>query len=404
MFNKVIIGMLVFLLVLTGTLCAYAFDLAEEIHALSERLTVSQEEIDASRKQLLASEKEQAAQISVLRRELATFRGQALARIDGLDNALGGVATEVRGVANELEQSVINAAKLYPEVSKGIVRISDGEKTVGSGFIFGADGHIVIPYHLVEGQDQIDVILPDGSTSAGAIIGTCEHSDIALLTLEQGLTMETLTLADSTTVRAGEPIIVIGNPFELPGTITSGIVSQTHRFVEVTFDSKTRWVANLIQFDAAINFRSSGSPLLNSKGEVIGMVIARVDPKLGDGVYYAISSNKLKRVAHSLIGRGSFNYPWLGVEIANLTPETVRARNLETANGALVKKIIADSPAEVAGVKVNDVIVGIDELTVQEVADFTCYLGEYKSPGDVVTIALIRDGTKLEPSLKIGKR
>ena len=397
MFNKVIIGILVFLLLLTGTLCAYAFNLTEEIGALSEQLVVSQEKIDALSERLVVTQKEQAAQISALNDELATFSGETLARIDTLGD-------ELRGVTTELEQSVINASKLYQEVSQSIVRISDGEETVGSGFAFGPDGHIVAPQHVVEGRAQIDVILPDGSTSAATIIGTCEYSDIAVLALEQSLTIEAMTVTDSATVRVGEPIIVIGNPLELPGTITSGIVSQTNRFVGVEYDAKIRWVANLIQFDAAVNFGNSGSPLLNSKGEVIGMVIARVDPKLGDGVYYAVSSNKVKRVATSLIERGSFDYPWLGVEVVNLTPETVRARDLATANGVLVKKIIADSPAEVAGIKVNDIIVAIDGMTVRGVADLTCYLGEHKSPHEVATLALIREGAEMELSLKIGKR
>jgi len=163
-------------------------------------------------------------------------------------------------------------------------------------------------------------------------------------------------------------------------------------------------VANLIQFDAAVNFGNSGSPLLNSRGEVIGMVIGRVDPNLGDGIYYAVSSNKVKKVADFLIDQGSFDYPWLGVKIANLTPETVRARKLETINGVLVKEVITDTPAEAAGIKVDDIIVGIKGMAVWEVADLTSYLGEYTSRDEVVTIELIRDGTKLELSLKVGKR
>lgn len=382
MFNKLIIGILVFLLVLTGILGAYAFNLVGEIDALSQQLTVSQEQ--------------QAAQISTLSDELATFRGETIARIDALDDELGSVTTG-------LEQSVINAGKLYQEVSKGIVRVSDGEKIVGSGFVFDADGHVVTAQHVVEGQAQIDIILYDGSVSAATIIGSCEHSDIAVLTLEHELAVEAITLADSDAIGVGEPVVVIGSPLDLPGTITSGIVSQTHRFVEVEYDLKTRWVANLIQFDAAVNFGNSGGPLLNSKGEVIGMVVARVDPKLGDGVYYAVSSNKVKRVALSLIDRGFFDYPWLGIEIVNLTPETVRTRNLETANGVLVKKITADSPAEAAGIKANDVMVAIDGRTVRQVGDLTWYLGEYKNPDEVVTLALIRDGAELELSLKLGK-
>jgi S1-C subfamily serine protease len=230
------------------------------------------------------------------------------------------------------------------------------------------------------------------------------YSDVAVLTSKEALNIEALTLADSSNVRVGEPVIVIGNPLELPGTITSGIVSQTNRFVEIRYDSGTRWVANLIQFDAAVNFGNSGSPLLNSKGEVIGMVIGRVDPNLGDGIYYAVSLNKVKRVADSIITRGSFDYPWLGVEIANLTPETVRARGLKTTNGVLVKGVITNTPAGAAGIKVDDIIMGIRGMAVQGTADLTSYLGEYMSIDEVVTLEIIRDGAKLELSVKLGKR
>jgi len=390
MFNKVVIGILIFLLLLTGALGFYAFRLTEEIGALGEQLTVSQQQ--------------QTAEISALRHELTTFRGETLAssretlaRIDTLDDELTAVATE-------LEQSLINVGKLYQEVSPGVVMISDGKQVVGTGFVFDSEGHILSPQHVVENQDQIDVILADGRTSSARIVGTCQYSDIAVLEMEQRLPILALTLADSSAVKVGEPIIVIGNPLELPGTVTSGIVSQTCRFAEVEYEWTSRWVANLIQFDAAVNFGHSGSPLLDSKGDVIGMVIARIDPNLGDGVYYAISSNKVSRVALSLIERGSFDYPWLGVEIADLTPETVQDRGLETANGALVKTVLAGDPAEAGGIEVDDVIVAINGTTIGEVADLTCYLGEYSSPGDEVTLALIRDGAEIELSLEVGKR
>ncbi|GAI50687.1 unnamed protein product, partial [marine sediment metagenome] len=119
-------------------------------------------------------------------------------------------------------------------------------------------------------------------------------------------------------------------------------------------------MANLIQFDAAVNFGNSGCPLLNSEGEVIGMVIARIEPNEGDGIYYAVSSNKLKRVTASLIAQGSFDYPWIGVGIANLTPQMVQTRALETTNGILVGEILAESPASAAGIEVDDIIMAFD--------------------------------------------
>jgi serine protease Do len=134
------------------------------------------------------------------------------------------------------------------------------------------------------------------------------------------------------------------------------------------------------------------------------MVVARIDPTLGDGVYWAVSSNKVKRVALSLIERGSFDYPWLGVEIANLTPETAIARNLETVNGVLVKTVIPATPAEAAGIQVDDIIVAINGTQVRDMANLTCYLGEYASYDEEVTLTLIRDGAQIELPVKVGKR
>jgi S1-C subfamily serine protease len=378
MVNKVLIGVLVLAVVIAAAAGTYTFYLGE---------------------QLAASQKQQAAEISALGDEMVTLRGETLDRIDTLDN-------ELKGIALEMEQSLINAVELYQEASQGIVRISDGERILGSGFVFDAEGHVLTPQHVVEGQDTIYIISADGHTSPATIIGTCEYSDIAVL--KQSLPIPALTLVDSTAVKIGEPVVVIGNPVvnntELPWTLTSGIVSHTDRFVQIIYNWESRGVANIIQFDAAINYGNSGSPLLNSKGEVIGMVIARVDPQQGDGIYYAVSSKKVMRVALSLIERGSFDYPWLGVTITNLTPATARARNLETTNGALVISVIAATPAEAAGIMAGDIIVAINGTPVQEIADLVCYLGEYVSPGDKVTLTLMRGWAKIELTLTASKR
>ena len=311
---------------------------------------------------------------------------------------------EIGDVAAAFSPSLINASEVYQEVRQAIVKISNGERTIGSGFILDDQAHVVTAHHVTENLPNIYIILSDGRISSATIAGSCQHSDVAVLTLEDELAVDPLALADSATVKIGEPVVTIGNPFDLTETLTSGIVSQINRFVEIETDSETRWVANLIQFDAAANFGNSGGPLLNSEGKVIGMVIARVNPDEGDGIYYAVSSNKIRRVAASLIDQGSFDYPWLGVEITNLTPQTAEDRELETTNGVLVKKVFADSPAKTAGIKVDDIIVAIDGMAVRDVADFTSYLGEHKSPDEEATLALIRDTTKMELSVEIGKR
>jgi S1-C subfamily serine protease len=374
MFNKVIIGLLALALVLAGASGAYTFYLGE---------------------QLATSQEQQAAEISALHNEILATGEETLAKIDALDNELSGITTE-------MEQALINAGQLYEEVSQSIVRISDGEQVLGSGFVFDAEGHILTNNHVIKGHNLIYIISADGRTAMATIIGTCEYSDVAVLS--QSLSIPALTLADSSTVKAGEPVIVIGNPLDLPGTITAGIVSQTDRFVDVTYESGSQVVTNVIQFDAAINFGNSGGPLLNSKGEVIGMVVARIDPTTADGIYWAISSNKVSRVAASLIEQGSFDYPWLGVEVSNLTPKMAIARNLETVNGVWVITAIPADPAALAGVMADDIIVAIDDTTVQNMADLISYLGEYATYNEDVTLTLIRYGLEIELPVKVGKR
>jgi 2-alkenal reductase len=367
--DKALVGVLVLALVLAGAAGAYAFYLGEKLDA---------------------SQKQQAAEISALHDEILAQGEKTQTGIDALDS-------ELKSVTLEMEQSSINASNLYQEASQSVVWVSDGNNVLGSGFAFDTQGHILTPYHVIKGQNLVYIITADGHTSVAMIIGSSEYSDVAVLQgfLTSALAPPALTMADSSQVKVGEPVIVIGNPFDLPWTITSGIVSQTNRFAGV---------ANIIQFDAAINIGNSGSPLLNAKGEVIGMVNARIDPQQGDGVYYAVSSNKVKKVALSLIERGSFDYPWLGVEITNLTPLTAIARNLHTVNGALVKTVIPATPAATSGVMVDDIIVAINGTEVKDMAALTCYLGEYASYGDQVTLTMIRDERLIELPLTVGKR
>ena len=418
MFNKVIIGILVFLVVLTAGIGTYSYMLNQQVNDLNE--------------QLISSQEEQATRIAAVTDDLTAFKGETSNTIDrlreGIDeniaeidivgeeiDSLGEeidesisrisfVRGEVQDVSTELSQSASNAIKIYEEVSQAIVRITDGERMIGSGFILGEKNHVVTAHHVVEDLTKIVVILADGSISTATITGSCKSSDIALLTLEDEAAAKPLSFADSGTLSVGQPVVTIGNPFDLPETLTSGVISKLNGFIEIEHNSQNRWVANIIQFDAPVNSGNSGCPLLNSQGQVIGMVIARVKPSYGDGIYYAVSSNKLKRVIDAIIDQGTFDYPLLGVEVSDLTPEVVQNRGLDTMNGVLVDKVTAGGPAKTAGIEADDIIIAIDGKEIRDVADLTSYLGEHKSPDEEVTITLIRDKTQLELSLTIGKR
>lgn len=393
MMNKVIIGILVVLVVLSGGLGTYSYRLGQQVEALSDELAALRGEATNRLNTLEDVMGETRTQINALQGD-----------VSGAMNRVGLVEDEIKDVAAELSRSLPNADKVYQEVRAATVRIGDGERLVGSGFIYDSAGHVVTAHHVVEVLSKVYVTLGDGRSSTATVVGSCEVSDVAVLALDKPLSVEPLTLADSARVRIGEPVVAIGSPFNLTETLTSGIVSQTNRFVQVTSDTTTRWVANLIQYDAPVNPGNSGGPLLNSKGEVIGLVIARVDPNRGEGVYYAVSSNKVKRVANQIIERGSFDYPWVGIEVTDLTPKMVQERALETTNGALVNGILPGSPAEGSEIKVDDVIVAVDSTAINNVGDLTSYLGEYKSPGETLSVTVLRQAVKMDVSLKIGKR
>jgi len=300
--------------------------------------------------------------------------------------------------------SVIDATALYRKVSEAVVRISNGQRTIGSGFVYDAEGHVLTAYHVIDVMDEIYVIFPSGQIFAADVVGSCSLSDVAVLKLDSGPGIEPPEISDSSQVKIGDPVAAIGSPFDLPESLSTGIVSQLNRFAEIEGNGQTRWVSNLIQFDAAVNFGNSGGPLFNSSGGVIGLVIARVQPGEGDGIYYAVSSNKFRRVADAIIAQGSFDYPWLGVNIADLTPQQVQELGLESIHGVLVVQSLPDSPAEAAGVQADDIITSIDGNAVANVAILTSYLGEHLTPGEPAMLTILRGTTVLEIELEVGVR
>ncbi|MAF85985.1 MAG: hypothetical protein CL875_05890 [Dehalococcoidales bacterium] len=395
--NKIIIVVLTFLLIIIGALGAYSFNLNKEIVNLDKEivaLTELQEDTDRQISSMQVRVYSLNAKIDSLKEDIAS-------QITGIEDIISALSTKIEDISSSTDTE-----RLYQQTKESVVEIANevtGNAT-GSGFVFDDEGHIVTAYHVVKEANKVDIILHNGTISAASVVGYCLHSDIAVLKPEKAVVAEGLSLADSNTTAIGEPVIAIGSPFELSGTVTSGIVSQKDRFIEVEYnENELRWVANIIQSDTSVNFGNSGGPLINAEGEVIGLVVARVNPREGDGIYYAVSSNKLKRVVTSIIDHGYFDYPWLGVGLADLSPQEARARQLDTINGVRVTATL-DGPATPAGVKVNDIIVAIDDTTIHSTAELTSYLGEYKSPQEMTTLIIIRNGEELKLSVQLDKR
>ncbi|MFC1962135.1 S1C family serine protease [Chloroflexota bacterium] len=426
--HKVTVVLLVLLLVISGGLGYYSHLLNQQVNAVQE--------------QVLTQQQEQTKYMNTVSNELTAFRGEANTRLDLLSDEIGrtgfsitalegvvgdsqaridslqgevtqfqtGFQSDLSDLETRVEQAtdistwVINAREVFAQVHNATVRISNGDRTLGSGFLYDSEGHVATAYHVIENLSRIYVIFPDGRISAVTDTASSPESDVAILTIASKPELAPLLVGDSDETQIGAPVVAIGSPFDLAETITSGVISQKDRFTEISSDTTSRWIANLIQFDAPANPGNSGCPLFNARGEVIGLVIARILPNEGDGIYYAVSANKLKKVAASLIATGSFAYPWIGVNVSDLTPQLVQKRGLDSIYGVLVQSIFVDSPAVASGIINGDIITEIDGSVVRNIADLTSYLGEHKITGEETVLQISRADSKFELSLTVGKR
>ncbi len=401
--NKLTAAILALLVLLAAGLGYYSYTLNRQLDDLSGQLTSLATEQSAAGQEIADLRQETTGVLSGLRQETADALagleaqlGETQAGLDTLDAALEAGRAELARLGDQVAGiSDFSASAVYQQVSRVTVRITDGESTVASGVIWDTAGHVVTAYHVIDGLSPIYVVTADGLVSRASVTGSCLYSDIAVIQLDNNPGIAPLPVADSSVVAIGAPVVAVGNPFNLPGTLTAGIVSQVDRFEEIDYTTESRSVANLIQFDAPVNPGNSGCPLVNAAGELLGIVIARIDATEGDGIYYAVAANKVKRVAEAIIASGSFAYPWLGVSAGDLTPDLVEARGLASANGVLVADVFPGDPAQVAGLRVDDIIVSLDGVPVRDTAGLTAYLGELKGPGDTCRLGILRDGQSL---------
>ena len=278
----------------------------------------------------------------------------------------------------------------------------------GSGFVWDTRGHIVTNHHVVEDAHRILVIFADGTEAYAEVIGADPAADIAVLKIDYDeAALTPVTLGDSNAVQVGQLAIAIGNPFGQEFTTTIGIVSAVGRTIRS--GSTPFSVPKIIQTDAPINPGNSGGPLLDRRGNVIG-INAQIVTGTGSnaGVGFAIPINTAKQIVPALIDDGDFKYSWLGIRGANLRPEAAELMGADAATqGALIIDLAPDGPAEQAGLLGSaeiertddgniqyggDVIVGVDETPIAGMDDLIIYLLENTMPGDTVTMSVIRNG------------
>ena len=263
---------------------------------------------------------------------------------------------------------------------------SQPQSSVGSGFILSPDGYIVTNAHVVEDMDSIVVGLHDRTELPAQIIGKDSRSDIALLKVKADASLPTVKLGDAHKLKVGQWVLAIGSPFGFERTATQGIISALGR--NLPSDNYVPF----IQTDAAVNPGNSGGPLFNLDGEVIG-VNSQIYSRSGgyQGVSFAIPIDVAMDVVDQIKAGGKVSRGWLGVLIQEVTPELAQSFNLDKPRGALVGQVMADSPAQKAGVKTGDIIVAFNGQPVRHSSDLPLMVGHTR-PGTSTPLAVIRDG------------
>lgn len=322
----------------------------------------------------------------------------------------------------EISSNKLTLPDLFDAIKDSVIKISVRgiNQGIGSGFVYSNEGYIITNNHVIEGANRITVTFPDGISYNAELVGRDPFTDLAVVKVNADSSkLKPLRLGDSSSLRVGEEVAAIGNPFGLSSSMTSGIISQLGRLLDVP-NAGGFVIPDVIQTDAAINPGNSGGPLLNMKAEVIGVNTAIVS-RTGEfsGIGFAIPSNTVKKVVPMLIKEGRYRHPWLGVSGSDLTPELADLMNLREAKGFLVMSVVKDSPADRAGIRGGDrevtidgktyavggdVIVGIDDRDVRGISDILIYLQREKSVEDEVKLKIIRNNNIIEVTAILKER
>ena len=264
-------------------------------------------------------------------------------------------------------------------------------QSVGSGFIWAADGTIVTNAHVIEGASSITANLYDGRQLEATVIGADPDNDLAVLKVESESRLPTLPLGTSSDLLIGETVIAVGNPFGLSGTVTTGVISAIGR--SVPSEDQNRTFTDFVQTDASINPGNSGGPLLNIEGKVVGINVAIYAQAQNIG--FAIPVDRARKIVEDLRQFGEVHTAWIGISTATVTPEEARRLGLAVARGALVTRVTGGSPADRAGLRPGDVITGVGNASVESREAFTT-LTATAVAGSPMTLRINRSGAPMD--------
>ena len=314
-----------------------------------------------------------------------------------------------------VENSIVQVTKTMPPANP---YGPDKENTtsLGSGFIYNDKGYIVTNNHVVENAKAVDITFINGDRYTANITGTDPFSDLAVIKINENTTPTTtipkpLVVGNSSELRVGDQVVAIGNPFGLESSMTTGIVSQIGRLLSI--DERGFSIPNAIQTDALINPGNSGGPLLNMKGEVIGVNTAGIFP---GGIGLAVPSNTVLRIIPVLMEEKNYTHPWLGVTGNTLTADIAKREKLDrTQKGVIIDTIVRGSPADLAGLngsnineygekRGGDIITALDGKPIIKMEDLISYLELNKAVNDNATLSVYRDGEIIDKQITLKSR
>ena len=354
--------------------------------------------------------------------------GQTTAQeISGLRNEISNLRNVISGLQSEnvvyITADNTSLSQVYTKVKDSVVMILGtvtGGQVQGSGFVYDYQGRMVIitNFHVVDGATDITVTFQDGKTYTANVLGTDVYSDLAVLfSTAPDSEFKSIEIASSLTLKVGDPVVALGNPFGLTGSMTVGIVSQLGR----TLDESTMGnfsIANIIQTSAAINPGNSGGPLMNYLGQVVGITTALVTNSQGLG--FAVPSDTILREVSSLVTTGGYTqHSWLGVSGVDMSYEIAQAMHTDVTYGWLIQTMVSGGPSDRAGLRAGthdfqtssgtvtiggDIIVGIDGVRIVNRDALLSYLEARTSPGQTIQLSIIRNNATMSISLELGAR
>ena len=362
----------------------------------------------------------------------------AVALLGGLESTTTVVTETAATPANTLAPAsgrALTVNEIYERAAPGVVRINatnnstssgsidpfGGQNALGSGFVIDKTGHIVTNYHVVRDAGQVTVSFSNRDTVRAMVVGTDPSTDLAVLRVETAASALTpLRLGNSDAVRVGDPVVAIGNPFGLDRTVTAGIVSALQRLIQAP-NSFT--IDHVIQTDAPINPGNSGGPLLNARGQVIG-VNTQIETGSGTsatgnvGIGFAVPSNTVKDVVAQILRTGRVNHAYLGIRGQALTEDVADTYNLPVESGVLIEDVTDDSGADKAGLEGGetevvvagesyvlggDIIVSFDGKKISSLEQLRDAISG-KKPGDKIKLVIFRDATKTSVTVTLGRQ